>query len=513
MIGEIIFNYKITKKIGEGSVGAVYLAEHQKLKNKFVAVKVLTPELSLNNELKSRFIEEANILSKLNHPGIASLIDFVEQNNRLIILMEYVQGYPLDIYIEKINGPIPEHRAVDIFKKILEAFNYAHNVGVIHGDIKPSNIFLLENDSPKILDFGIKKIVKGSANFSENYSGSIIYLSPEHISGSNIDARSDIYSLGVNLFYILTGNIPYDLSISSKYSISEKIKKEPLPPFTSINSTLSPGLEVIIKKATQKLPSERFQNCAEFINALNNYKSLESFDTNDEYSSISHDKTFSNEFTKTVSPTVPQSNYSTEQYQTYSQYTQTPYSGMPGILGSGKKKSNTLAIIVFVSVVLIFIIAGILIITFINSDNSDTPTKITQRNDTLNQGSEKDIYDSKTRPKLYFCETYDSKIGEIGVSNRFTTGYLTIMVDYRPLNKKIGLSNVYIRISKIKDEFGYEIKEKIINTISFTVKPDWDYIYFFDKKKINFTSAGTYKVSLLDDKYKYITHGIVEIVK
>ncbi|MCX7833479.1 MAG: serine/threonine protein kinase [Ignavibacteria bacterium] len=511
MIGEILLNYKVIKKIGEGRLGSVYLAEHQKIKNKFVAVKVFIPALSIDIELKSRFIKEAETLSKLNHPYIASLVDFIEKEDKLIILMEYVQGYPLDIYIEQ-NGPIQEERAVHIFLKILDAFKYAHSVGIINGDVKPSNIILTEDDIPKIIDFGIAKIIRESGSDKKIPSGTMLYMSPEQVTGAKIDLRSDIYSLGVNLFFILTGKKPYDLNLSSEFFIQEKIKKEPLPPLRDFIPNISSSLDFIIAKATDKNLERRFQNYNEFINALNSYKSdLEK-----------------NEFRSFISMYSQESQSTEQKYTTHlyndaknisNQYQQ-PYSpqtkSIPDISEypyPKTKKSVPLGAIIASIAVIIFIIAGILIFSLVNFDSSnkskteDEAKRIQKTYDNENEN------EFKTRPKLYFCETYDVDKGEIGVSNRFSPGYLTVMVDYRPIKKNIGMKNVYIKITKIKDEFGYDIKEKSIRTVHFTVEPEWDYIYFFDKKNINFKSAGTYKVYLLDKNYNYITHGIVEIVK
>lgn len=508
MIGEIILNYKIIRKIGEGRLGIVYLAEHQKIKNKLVAIKVFTPLLATNINLKSSFIQEAELLAKLNHPNIASLIDFVDQDDKLMIVMEYVQGYPLDIYIEK-NGSILEERAVNIYLKVLDAFKYAHNVGVINGDVKPSNIILTENDNPKIIDFGIAKVIRDSGSDKGISAGTVIYMSPEHVSGAQIDLRSDIYSLGVNLFFILSGRKPYDVNLSSEFIIQEKIKKEPLPSLKNIVPSITDGLESIIFKATEKNPNNRFQNCEEFIDALKNFKTYSSSSTFRSFASMYSNDSTSFDEKKTV-PLTSGTDYTNIQYQ---QQSQTPYPDMHGYPYPKTKKSVSIGVIIASIAVIVFIIAGVLIFSIINSSDSenskdnDYPKKV-ENTDGYNTDE-----DNKIKPKLYFCETYDTEKGEIGVSNKFTTGYLTVMVDYRTSKQKIGLKDVYIRIAKIKDEFGLEIKERIIKTIPFTVDPEWDYIYFFDRENINFKSPGTYKVYLLDKNYKYITHGVVEIVR
>jgi len=514
MIGEIIFNYKVIKKIGEGAKGTVYLAQNQVLKEKFVAIKVLNPALSSNEQFKSHFISEAKILSNLNHPNIVSIMDFIEQNGNLMFLTEYVQGYPLDIYVEKINGPIQENRLVSIFSKILDACQYAHKKGVLHGNIKPSNVILLDNDVPKILDFGIAKVFndKSFISLTDNFKGTIMYMSPEQIKGLDYDFRSDIYSLGVVMFYSLTGRKPFEYNVSSEYLIKDKILRESLPPIRNYIPNISQELESIITKATQKNPLDRFSSYSELISALENYRLLKGgvkF-ANIEQPKLNIDKV---QEKKVFTMTTPenQTDYTKVNYPGNTYYQD---SGIPGYQHQQPKKGNLIPVIIAIVVAMIFLIAGILIYKFVSSENLFKQKPVTQRGiDTLNKNGENDIYDSKTRPKLYFCESYDPELGEIGVSDRFTTGYLTVMVDYRPIKKSVGIKNVYIRISQIKDEFGNKIKEKTIRTIQFTVQPEWNYIYFQDKKKINFTTPGTYKVTLLDNKYNYITHGEVEIVR
>ena len=141
MIGRLILNYKITAVIGEGGMGSVYLAEHTQVDRK-VAVKVLLPQYLKNPEIKQRFKNEASLLAKLQHPNIVSLFDFSEEESGLYLIMEYVEGIPLDEYIATVSGAVPSERAIPIMKKILDAFSYAHKMGIVHRDIKPSNIII-----------------------------------------------------------------------------------------------------------------------------------------------------------------------------------------------------------------------------------------------------------------------------------------------------------------------------------------------------------------------------------
>lgn len=270
MIGEKILNYKIEALIGEGGVGKVYLATHTQLGRK-VAIKVLNPSLVNNSEIRSRFRNEATTLSNLQHLNIITLYDYLEEQSELFLIMEYAQGNSLDKYIQKTTGPIPEAKARFFFSQILNGFAYAHNRGVIHRDIKPSNILITNEADVKILDFGIAKILKEDRTAITRTGarlGTILYMSPEQVEGRPIDKRTDIYSLGVTLWEMLTGQSPYSDQNYSEYEIYQKIIQAPLPPVKSIYPGVSDYMQAIINKATAKDPHQRFQSCEEFNQAL-----------------------------------------------------------------------------------------------------------------------------------------------------------------------------------------------------------------------------------------------------
>jgi serine/threonine protein kinase len=269
MIGKVLFNYEVSALLGSGGMGSVYLAEHQTLGRK-AAIKVLLPELARNQQIRDRFINEARTLSLLSHQNIVTLYDFSDVDGNLVLVMEYTEGTPLDTVIEKITGAIPEQRCTNIFRQVLDGFSYAHRKGVVHRDIKPANIILQSDDTPKILDFGIAKIVEGDVKLTKTGTrmGSVVYMSPEQVMGRDVDQRSDIYSLGVTLFEMLSGRLPYDTQTESEFDIQTKIVREPLPPIRSINPNVSETLESAIIKATEKDVNYRFQSCEEFSNAL-----------------------------------------------------------------------------------------------------------------------------------------------------------------------------------------------------------------------------------------------------
>lgn len=271
MINKVIKEYKIERKIGEGGMGNVYLATHLQ-NNTQAAIKALHPYLLQNEEIRKRFRNEAMMLAQLNHPSIVALYDYIEQDEGSFLIMEYAQGNTLDEYIEKINGLIPEKRAIKILSKILETVDYAHRNKIIHRDLKPSNILIYDDDKIKILDFGIAKILDESSNqFTKTGTkvGTVFYMSPEQVKGKKLDLRTDIYSLGISLFQMITGEKPYNKN-EADYEIFTKIVNEKLPDARKFYPAASSHIVQVIEKATQKEPSKRFANCQEFLDALNN---------------------------------------------------------------------------------------------------------------------------------------------------------------------------------------------------------------------------------------------------
>jgi serine/threonine protein kinase len=270
MIGERILNYKIESRLGEGGVGTVYLASHTQLGRK-VAIKVLNPALVDNADIRERFRNEATTLSALQHVNIITLYDYLEQEKELFLIMEYAPGQSLDSYIHQITGPIPEQKTIYFFEQILDGFAYAHQKGVVHRDIKPSNIIVTPDSDIKILDFGIAKILKeGKRNLTKTGTqlGTVLYMSPEQVQGRFVDQRTDIYSLGLTLFEMITGKCPYDEDKLTEYEVYEKILKEPLPSTASFYPGVSPKIQQIIAKATAKDPQDRYQSCEEFKEAF-----------------------------------------------------------------------------------------------------------------------------------------------------------------------------------------------------------------------------------------------------
>jgi serine/threonine protein kinase len=264
MIGKSIGNYTLQSSLGEGGMAEVFLAKNN-LGKRFT-VKILKPELFGKAAIKQRFVNEAQMMLSLEHTHIRQVIDFYEDSTLMAIVMEYLEGQDLGTYIET-HGQVAERQATDWFRQILPAFSYTHEQDIVHRDVKPSNIFLTKNGTLKVLDFGIAKIIDSNLSLTGTQSimGTPMYMSPEQIQiPKEVDYRTDIYSLGVMLYVLLTGKQPYDDSTESEYWIQTQIVNQPLPSVAHI----SPHLNTVIAKATAKNRQERYQSCEQFLRDL-----------------------------------------------------------------------------------------------------------------------------------------------------------------------------------------------------------------------------------------------------
>ncbi|MBC7797139.1 MAG: protein kinase [Pyrinomonadaceae bacterium] len=265
MIGQILGNYKILHALGEGGVGMVYKGVDTML-DREVAVKVLRPELASQTSVVERFRSEAVTLAKLSHPNIATLFSLFRHGQDLIMVMEFVRGESLETIIQR-RGRVSPEEAIPIFCQALDGINHAHEVGIIHRDIKPSNMILTETGTLKVLDFGIARLL-GSSRMTRvgNIIGTLEYMSPEQVRGEDTDARSDIYALGMMLYEILTGKLPFE---SENEFVLMKMQTEQMPaPPRQLNADIPPGLEAAIMRAVAKNPNERFQDAGEFLQTL-----------------------------------------------------------------------------------------------------------------------------------------------------------------------------------------------------------------------------------------------------
>jgi non-specific serine/threonine protein kinase len=270
MIGETINQYKILEKIGSGGMGEVYLAEDTRL-NRQVALKFLPIHLSSDETLKTRFISEARAAAKLNHPNIITIHEVGEYNGRPFFAMEYVEGNSLTDKIEK-DG-LPSDQAVDITLQICQGLKEAHRAGIVHRDIKPSNIIVDKSGRCRILDFGLAA-VQSEERLTRTGSllGTVEYMSPEQVRGEKVDHRSDIFSLGILFFELLTGELPFksDHGPLTVYSILN----EPPFPLARFRSDLFDEFQRIIELSLEKDKESRYQDLDEMMTDLGNLKSI-----------------------------------------------------------------------------------------------------------------------------------------------------------------------------------------------------------------------------------------------
>ncbi len=278
MIGKEILNYHITGIIGKGGMGTVYIAVNKYIQEQQVAIKVINHDM-LNDFTRKKLEEEAHRLASLKHPNIVQLVNFhKDEEGSVYLIMEYVEGVSIEKYLNKVNGLVVEDRICPIFEPILDGIGFAHKHKgengekdpIIHCDIKPANIVLSTDEVPhvKILDFGIAQIVSEQEEHARLIMGTPSFMSPEQVRGEKLDARSDIYSLGVLLHQMLTGHAPYDTTTLTEQQIQEKVVEEPLPRIATFYKYVSEKVQQVVDKATAKNPDDRYQTCEEFKNAL-----------------------------------------------------------------------------------------------------------------------------------------------------------------------------------------------------------------------------------------------------
>ncbi|MDW8296651.1 MAG: serine/threonine protein kinase [Raineya sp.] len=269
MKGRVVGKYVIDDLIGEGGMGAVYKAHHQSIDRK-AAVKVLAPQFAKNPHLKERFKNEAATMARLNHSGIVTLYDYIEEGEEAFLIMEFAEGLPLDTIIER-NGKLPEALAQNLLLQMAEALAYAHSQGVIHRDIKPSNFIVSPENKVKILDFGIAKMLDETSRHLTKTGmrmGSIYFMSPEQVRGDkNITHRTDIYSLGLTYYVMLTGEYPL-AHHTSEYAIYDEIVNKDFINYDKLKGKVSDKSIELIRKCLQRNPQDRFATALEIIKFL-----------------------------------------------------------------------------------------------------------------------------------------------------------------------------------------------------------------------------------------------------
>ncbi len=267
MVGSVIENYKIVSVLGEGGMGIVYKGFDLKLE-RFIALKILNQQALKNPQFIERFKREAKNQAKLNHTNIVPVYGFTEYNGLLGIVMEYVAGETLERLIAR-KGRLELQESVNILRQVLEGAAYAHSKGFVHRDLKPSNIIISQEGVAKIMDFGISKSVNEVRGITKTGTklGTVLYMSPEQIKAQEPTLQSDIYSLGITFYEMLSGKTPFEAP--TDFHIMEgHLKKNPIK-ITSQFDYIPPVVDTILSKALSKSTARRYHSCEEFLADIN----------------------------------------------------------------------------------------------------------------------------------------------------------------------------------------------------------------------------------------------------
>ena len=262
--------YLIESLIGVGGMANVYKGRDIRTNNA-IAVKVLKEEFLDNEELVRRFKNESKAISILDHPNIVKVYDVSVTDQLQYIVMEYIDGITLKEYLKQRGGALTWKEVIHFATQVLSALEHAHSKGIVHRDVKPQNIMLQADGSIKMMDFGIARFSRAqSQTVSDKAIGSVHYISPEQAKGDHTDARTDIYSVGVMLYEMLSGHLPFDGSGTVSIAIMQ-ISEKPKP-LAQVAPNVPEGLRQITEKAMEKDPADRYQSAAEMLAAIQAFK-------------------------------------------------------------------------------------------------------------------------------------------------------------------------------------------------------------------------------------------------
>ncbi len=262
--------YELIEKIGDGGMAVVYKAK-DRLLNRYVAVKILRPEFTRDAQFIESFRKESQAAAGLQHPNIVNVYDVGKEGNIYFIVMELIDGRPLSDIIEE-NGPLDYRHVIEIGKQVAAALSLAHKNHIIHRDVKPHNIMITKDGIAKLADFGIAKAISSATIVNKEEGGQVMgsvhYFSPEQARGKYVDEKSDVYSLGIVLYEMLTGEVPFDGE--NPVEIALMHINEDIKPPSEVIENVPPALEKIILKATDKIQSNRYEDAEAMYEDLNN---------------------------------------------------------------------------------------------------------------------------------------------------------------------------------------------------------------------------------------------------
>jgi serine/threonine-protein kinase len=266
LIGRRLGKYTLESRLGEGGMAAVFRSHHPQF-DRPVAIKILPPQIGQDPGFRARFEREGRTIASLNHPNIIRVYDIDEADGLFYMVMDLLPGGTLEARLRE--GRLDRTWSTDVVLKMAEALDYAHTRGVIHRDIKPSNILLDDSGAPVLADFGIAKLVRNESDPNLTAAGVVMgtpaYMAPEQLTGQPPDARSDIYSLGVVLYQLLTGHAPFTGDTTAV--ISGHLTRQPSPP-RELVPDLPPALDAVVLQALAKQPDHRFRSAGVFAQAL-----------------------------------------------------------------------------------------------------------------------------------------------------------------------------------------------------------------------------------------------------
>jgi serine/threonine protein kinase len=264
MVGQTVGKYRVEDRIGRGGMGTVYRAVDETL-HRDVAIKVLNSELN-DPEVAKRFRAEAITVARLSHPGIATIYELFEHDGQWLMVMEFVKGETLERIVERA-GPLTAERASELVMQALAALAHAHSLGVVHRDLKPANLMLTESGTVKIMDFGIAR-VSGSEHLTNAgfMMGTPAYMAPEQVLGQEVDTRADLYAIGVVIYRLTTGRLPF--KGVTPFALAQSQVNDPPTPIRTARQGLPEWLEQVIAVALAKSPGDRFQSAQEFYATL-----------------------------------------------------------------------------------------------------------------------------------------------------------------------------------------------------------------------------------------------------